>query len=142
MTRSRAAACEASRAGAHLRFARPYRGAHRVALGFELATGERVRHLVGADGPKSAVAAEFGLGRNRKFLLGVEAEYECVTGVDPERLHCFLDSELAPATSAGSFPGSADACNWVLRAASPGSPISPPSSASSRQSAILARRAK
>ena len=46
---------EARRAGAHLRFARPFRGARRVADGFELLeTGERIRYLVGADGPQLA----------------------------------------------------------------------------------------
>ncbi|MEO8754109.1 MAG: FAD-dependent oxidoreductase, partial [Casimicrobiaceae bacterium] len=51
---------EARRAGAHLRLARPYRGVRRVAGGFELnGGGERVRYLIGADGPHSQVAAEF-----------------------------------------------------------------------------------
>ena len=97
---------EASRAGAHLHFGRPYRGARRIAAGFELAgSSERVRYLVGADGPKSAVADEFGLGRNRKFLLGAEAEYEGITGVDPERLHCFLDRRLARGYIGWVVPG-------------------------------------
>ena len=97
---------EASRAGAHLRFARPYHGAHRGAEGFELAGGgERVRFLVGADGPHSAVAAECGLGRNREFLLGVEAEYEDVAGIDSDRLHCFLDGRLARGYIGWVVPG-------------------------------------
>ena len=75
---------EAARAGAHLRFGRPYRGARRTGDGFELVDGdERVRDLVGADGPHSAVAAEFGLGRNTEFLLGIEAEYEGIGGHRP-----------------------------------------------------------
>lgn len=97
---------EAARAGAHVRFDRPYRGARRGADGFELAaSGDRVRWLVGADGPNSAVAAEFGLGRNREFLLGVEAEYEGVGGVDPDRLHCFLDTSLARGYIGWVVPG-------------------------------------
>jgi digeranylgeranylglycerophospholipid reductase len=97
---------EARRAGAHLRFAHPFQGARRVDGGFELigVVGE-VRHLVGADGPRSAVAAHFGLGRNAEFLLGVEAEYEGVTGVDPERLHCFLDRHLARGYIGWVVPG-------------------------------------
>ncbi|MFO1315702.1 MAG: NAD(P)/FAD-dependent oxidoreductase [Burkholderiales bacterium] len=97
---------EATRAGAHLRFARPYRGARRVGDAFEVGGGgERVRDIVGADGPRSAVAAEFGLGRNTEFLLGVEAEYEGVTGVDPDRLHCFLDGTLARGYLGWVVPG-------------------------------------
>jgi flavin-dependent dehydrogenase len=97
---------EARRAGAHLRFARPYRGARRVAGGFELlGDGERVRYLIGADGPNSRVAAEFGLGRNTQFLLGVEAEYEGIAGIDPERLHCFLDRRLARGYIGWVVPG-------------------------------------
>ncbi len=97
---------EASRAGAHLRFGRPYHGARRGAEGFELAGGgERVRYLVGADGPHSAVAAEFGLGRNTEFLLGIEAEYEGIAGIDPDRLHCFLDRRLARGYIGWVVPG-------------------------------------
>lgn len=97
---------EAARAGAHLRFARPYRGARRFGDAFALeGGGERVRDIVGADGPRSAVAAEFGLGRNTQFLLGVEAEYEGVAGIDPERLHCFLDRTLARGYLGWVVPG-------------------------------------
>ena len=96
---------EAARAGAHLRFARPWRGAERVAHGFVLDGGERVRCVVGADGPTSAVAAHFGLGRNREYLLGVEGEYRFVAGVDDAFLHCFLDRRLAPGYIGWVVPG-------------------------------------
>ena len=56
----------------------------------------RCRFLVGADGPRSRVAELSRLGRNREFLVGVEAEYEGVRGLEEGVLHCFLDSELAP----------------------------------------------
>jgi digeranylgeranylglycerophospholipid reductase len=103
---------EARRAGAHLRLARPYRGARRVAGGFELqGGGERVRYLIGADGPHSQIAAEFRLGRNTHFLLGVEAEYEGITGIDPERLHCFLDRRLARGYIGWVVPG----CNGLVQ---------------------------
>src|SRR5688572_21750830 len=52
--------------------------------------------LVGADGCHSRVAKAFGLGRNIEMLVGVEAEYESVRGVDEDRLHCFIDPVLAP----------------------------------------------
>lgn len=97
---------EAARAGAHLRFGRPWRGARETGDGLALVDGgERVRDLVGADGPHSAVAAEFGLGRNTEFLLGVEAEYEGIAGIDPDRLHCFLDARLARGYIGWVVPG-------------------------------------
>ena len=54
------------------------------------------RYILGADGSKSAVARHFRLGRNTRFLTGVEAEYEGLAHADPRFLHCFVDSELAP----------------------------------------------
>ena len=60
--------------------------------------------LVGADGPRSSVARQAGLGRNRAFLAGVEAEFEGVAGVD-ERLHVFLDSQRAPGYIGWVVPG-------------------------------------
>ncbi len=63
------------------------------------------RWLVGADGPRSRVAREFGLGVNRDFLVGAEWEFEGVGGVDPERLHVFLDPRLAPGYIAWVVPG-------------------------------------
>jgi digeranylgeranylglycerophospholipid reductase len=60
--------------------------------------------LVGADGPRSVVARATGLGINRRFLTGVEYELTGVRGVE-ERLHVFLDSELAPGYIAWVVPG-------------------------------------
>ena len=96
---------EAARAGAHLRFGRTFRGAARIAGGWRLESGERVRWLVGADGPRSVVAAHAGLGRNRHFLAGVEAEYRGIEGVDADRLHCFLDGALAHGYIGWVVPG-------------------------------------
>lgn len=51
------------------------------------------RYLVGADGARSKVADTFNLGKNTKFLTGVEVE---VSGVDMENaLHCLIDKETA-----------------------------------------------
>ena len=60
--------------------------------------------LVGADGPRSGVARHAGLGLNLSFLAGVEAELEGVEDVE-ERLHVFLDSELAPGYIGWVVPG-------------------------------------
>ncbi|HKB81053.1 MAG TPA: NAD(P)/FAD-dependent oxidoreductase [Thermoanaerobaculia bacterium] len=51
------------------------------------------RFVVGADGARSAVAAQLGLDRNREFLAGVEQVVACSA---PPALHCFLDPQLAP----------------------------------------------
>jgi flavin-dependent dehydrogenase len=87
---------EAARAGAHVRFGRPYRSGDGAGT---------ARYLVGADGPRSRVARDFGLGTNRRFLAGVEAEFEGVRGLDDDRLHCFLDGALAPGYIGWIVPG-------------------------------------
>jgi len=53
------------------------------------------RHLVGADGARSTIARLFNLGRNEKFLTGLEIEYQELDRADPDLLHCFLDTRLA-----------------------------------------------
>ncbi len=117
---------EAARAGAHLRFGRPYRGARRDGDAFVLAGGgERVRDIVGADGPHSAVAGDFGLGRSTRFLLGVEAEWEGVAGIDPDRLHCFLDRALAPGYLGWVVPGVRGVAQVGLACRRPGRPNLP-----------------
>jgi flavin-dependent dehydrogenase len=67
--------------------------------------GPRVRYLVGADGAHSSVARTFGLSHNRAFLLGVESEYEGIAGIDPDRLHCFVDAKFAPGYIGWVVPG-------------------------------------
>ncbi len=54
-----------------------------------------VRYVVGADGPRSKIAAALSLDRNREFLVGVEDVIEPPKDVPPS-LHCFLDPRLAP----------------------------------------------
>lgn len=57
--------------------------------------GIRARFLVGADGARSTVARLFDLGRNTRFLVGLEREYPRLPEADPNYLHCFLDTRLA-----------------------------------------------
>ncbi len=97
---------EAGRAGARLCYERHYCGGVRGPDGIELlGTDCRLRFLVGADGPRSAVARAFGLGRNRDFLVGAEAEFVGIRNLDPDRLHCFVDSTLAPGYIGWAFIG-------------------------------------
>jgi len=63
------------------------------------------RYLLGADGAKSRVAKCFGLGRNTEFLIGMETEFEESPTVDPDFLHCFVDSALAPGYLGWVVPG-------------------------------------
>lgn len=96
---------EAQHAGAHVRFARPWTGARREGDRLVLPGGERTRFLVGADGARSRIAAQFHLGRNTQFLLGIEGEFTHVNGLAADRLHCFLDGTLARGYIGWAVPG-------------------------------------
>ena len=96
---------EARRGGARMLFGTRFEGAERVDGGFRL-TGHNIqaRYILGADGARSRVARHFGLGRNTRFLAGLEREYEDLA-YDKRFLHCFLDSRLAPGYLAWVAPG-------------------------------------
>jgi geranylgeranyl reductase family protein len=52
------------------------------------------RFIIGADGPRSLVARQFGLDRNRELLVGLE---DVVPSAASEpALHCYLDPRYAP----------------------------------------------
>lgn len=97
---------EAGASGADLRFGCRVTGivrsARRVAA---VGAGRPARFLLGADGARSRVARLAGLGTNTRMLTGVEYEFTGVRGVDPERLHVFLDSRLAPGYIGWVVPG-------------------------------------
>ncbi|MCV0368726.1 NAD(P)/FAD-dependent oxidoreductase [Filomicrobium sp.] len=87
---------EAQRAGVHLLWKTRFEGAAREGDVFRLSNlNICARYILGADGSRSAVARHFGLGRNSRFLTGVEYEYEGLCDIDPRFLHCFLNSEIA-----------------------------------------------
>ncbi len=88
---------EAMRAGAKILYRARFEGAER-ADGLFRFNGLNIaaRYILGADGARSAVARHFNLGRNERFLTGLELEYEGLASADPRFLHCFLDSRLAP----------------------------------------------
>ena len=106
---------EAERAGARLLYGMRFEGAghdgaDRIGIsGLDVTAGHRIavtaRYLIGADGAKSSVARAFGLGRNRRFLVGLEAEYDGDCGIDDGFLHCFLDRRIAPGYIGWIVPG-------------------------------------
>ena len=63
------------------------------------------RYLVGCDGARSRVARQYDLGRNRNFLIGIEAEYKTHEDIDQDKLHVFLDTDLACGYIAWIVPG-------------------------------------
>lgn len=97
---------EAARAGADLLFGARFTNA---TIADDLVRldglGLSARYLLGADGAKSRVAEVFGLGRNTEFLIGLETEYEETPTVDPDFIHCFIDSKLAPGYLGWVVPG-------------------------------------
>jgi flavin-dependent dehydrogenase len=87
---------QARQAGAEIICGRKCEQASRVDGGFLLPQFDlQARYLVGADGARSTVAKLFDLGRNEKFLTGLEIEYLDLPKADPGLLHCFLDTRLA-----------------------------------------------
>ena len=54
----------------------------------------RARFVIGADGARSAVAAQLGLDRNASMLTGIEEVVAPIS--DAPVLHCFIDPRLAP----------------------------------------------
>jgi len=88
---------EAERAGATMRYATSVRSESRENGDIVLPeAGIRARYLVGADGARSSVARILGLGRNTRFLTGLEAEYSALGGCYSLFLHCFVDHRIAP----------------------------------------------
>jgi flavin-dependent dehydrogenase len=97
---------EARDAGAEIRLGASYCGAEHSDARVRLAKHDiEARFLVGCDGPRSAVARDFRLGRNMRFLTGIEGEFEGIGDLDEDRLHVFLDSDLAPGYIAWVVPG-------------------------------------
>ncbi|HXH68999.1 MAG TPA: NAD(P)/FAD-dependent oxidoreductase [Pyrinomonadaceae bacterium] len=56
----------------------------------------KTKVLVGADGAQSRVAKDLKLDENKEWIVGYEEVFKSVPLDDEPRLHCFLDSRLAP----------------------------------------------
>ncbi len=97
---------QAAQAGARIFYRTPLQHAERVPAGLRLdPPGIEATWLVGADGARSTVAERFGLGRNRRFLAGLEVELTGVSGLDERFLHTFIDRALAPGYIGWAVPG-------------------------------------
>lgn len=97
---------EATRAGADLFFGTRFEDASITEPRVHLHNLDlSARYILGADGAKSRVAKSFGLGQNKEFLIGMETEYEETPTVDPDYLHCFVDTKLAPGYLGWVVPG-------------------------------------
>jgi flavin-dependent dehydrogenase len=96
---------QAERAGATVQCRAAFQSAAPTPDGFDLGPLGTTRYLIGADGPNSQVANSLGLGRNRKFLFGVEYEYAGQEIASADKLHCFIDRRLAPGYIAWVVPG-------------------------------------
>ena len=97
---------EAARAGATVLFGARFKNASLLPDRVHLHDIDiSARYILGADGARSRVAEVFNLGRNKEFLVGMETEYEETPSVDPDFLHCFIDSKLAPGYLGWVVPG-------------------------------------
>ena len=85
----------AEAAGAHVALGVRYLGTADGVAWLAGAEPVRARFLIGADGPRSRVAADLGLDRNRHFLSGAEMLYPVPPGAAPA-FHCVLDPRVAP----------------------------------------------
>ncbi len=89
-------AANTERAGAALKLGTTFTGLARERSGFAIEGVGTARFVIGADGPRSKVARTVGLGTNQRFLAGVEYEFANAAIADSDKLHCFIDRQLAP----------------------------------------------
>ena len=82
--------------GVDLRLGCSFTSAQREREGWRVDGVGRTRFLVGADGARSRVARQCGLGQVRDFLFGVEYEFPGAQLAQPGALHCFLSRRHAP----------------------------------------------
>ncbi len=105
---------EACRAGAHLRWARRYCGAARTRDGFVLGGhGERVRCLVGADGPHSAVARNSRSAATASSCSAWKANGAASAASIPIACTASSIAGWRRATSGGWSRATAASCRWA-----------------------------
>jgi digeranylgeranylglycerophospholipid reductase len=96
---------QARQAGVELACGASFTGARKIRGGYQLDGWGDSRYLIGADGPNSQVARSLALGQNQKFLFGLEYEFANLSLEVDDRLHCFLDRQLAPGYIGWMVPG-------------------------------------
>jgi len=96
---------QARQAGVELACGASFTGAAKIRGGYQLDGWGDSRYLIGADGPNSQVARSLALGQNEKFLIGLEYEFANLPFAADDRLHCFLDRQLAPGYIGWMVPG-------------------------------------
>jgi digeranylgeranylglycerophospholipid reductase len=96
----------AAAAGARILWGCRFKRAWPMQSGYNLgASYGSTRILVGADGPRSAVARSLQLGLNSQFLAGIEHEYADAPIPASDRLHCFIDRRCMPGYIGWVLPG-------------------------------------
>ncbi|HEX7801342.1 MAG TPA: NAD(P)/FAD-dependent oxidoreductase [Pseudoxanthomonas sp.] len=83
-------------AGVELRLGHSFQTAQRTEAGWQVDGVGGARYLIGADGARSRVAERFGLGKPRRFLYGIEYEFDGISLQEPDTLHCFITRKFAP----------------------------------------------
>ncbi|MDR0533461.1 MAG: NAD(P)/FAD-dependent oxidoreductase [Verrucomicrobiales bacterium] len=97
---------QAANSGAEIRCDSTFRDCQKNPQGWSLPDFTvSARYLVGADGARSRLASTLQVPANRKFLLGVEQEWDNVRGLEPDFLHVFLDSHFARGYIGWAVPG-------------------------------------
>lgn len=99
-------AAQTTRVGAQIQYERPYQSSYVMDRHHIFAKEQlRTRYLAGCDGARSRVAKQYHLGQNRDFLIGIEAEFEPLPDIDQNRLHVFIDNDLARGYIGWIVPG-------------------------------------
>ncbi|MEV6305427.1 NAD(P)/FAD-dependent oxidoreductase [Actinoplanes sp. NPDC051861] len=86
----------AAAAGAQVRLGVRYEHFTKGLLRLAGAEPVRTRFVVGADGARSTVARDLGLGVNRRLLIGAEIVHPVTPDSEPPAFHCVLDPRVAP----------------------------------------------
>jgi flavin-dependent dehydrogenase len=83
-------------AGAEVVLGVKYEDASMGVARFANAEPVTARFIVGADGARSTVARDLGLGVNRRLLIGAEFIYPVMPATCAPAFHCVLDPRIAP----------------------------------------------
>lgn len=91
--------------GVKICMATPFKNAQRQNGLLKVNHDIHTKFLVGADGARSKVAKHFNLSQNKKFLTGIEWEFDRIGKVDDQCLHVFISKKYAPGYIGWIVPG-------------------------------------